>query len=167
MKEKKKENWWTKLAASQYYAFLTIAFRLIVGGIFVIASYHKILDTPAFAVTVEGYDILPDFLVTPFSYALAYAELIFGLMLIVGYKTRFASVMMIVMLVVFIIAIGINMARGEEEACGCFGVEEGGTELGWKTIIRDIIFLVMSFHILLGKRFPFSVDSLLAKRQEK
>ena len=52
------------------------------------------------------------------------------------------------MMLVFILAISQAMLRGIDITCGCFKVSTDSDKLGLDTIIRDIIFLVMSYIVL-------------------
>ena len=154
---------WNQFRQSQYYSFLTVAFRLLVGFIFLAAAYPKIQDLEAFTKVVQTYNILPDDLDRPFAYALPAIEMVAGIMLILGLRTRKAAWAIAIMLLLFIFVILVNIGRGSEAICGCFGVEEGGEALGWNTIFRDVILLILTFHIILGKRFVLTLDSVILK----
>ncbi len=59
-----------------------------------------------------------------------------------------ATLLSILMMIVFILMISQAMLRGIDISCGCFKVTVDGENIGLNTILRDIIFLVMSYVVL-------------------
>ena len=77
--------------------------------------------------------------------ALPWLELIAGICLIAGIMVDGATIMVILMNIVFIFAISQALARGISIECGCFSVTtEGGDNIGIQTILRDIGYLVLA-----------------------
>nr|MBC8485115.1 DoxX family membrane protein [Bacteroidota bacterium] len=64
--------------------YLQIAFRLIVGGVFIYSSIGKLFSPDEFAKIIHNYDMLPLFLVNILAIALPYVQFIAGVLLIVG-----------------------------------------------------------------------------------
>ena len=121
------------------------------GALFVWASWEKILYPARLAEDVANYAILPPLLVNLWSLFLPWLEMIGGLFLILGFLTRSSSLVLSATLISFIIAISINIARGTQIDCGCFGA---GEELGWSTLLRDLLMLAMGVLILLLLGLP-------------
>ena len=71
-----------------------------------------------------------------------------GICLLAGLLVDGATVLSIIMMLVFILAISQAMLRGIDITCGCFKVNADSENLGLNTIIRDIVFLIMSFNVL-------------------
>jgi len=139
--------------------------RIILGIIFVVAAYNKLLHMDVLTATVINYNILPVTLAKYFAYAFPWIEIIAGVMLITGLGTRGASLAIVGLLVSFIIAIAINMYRGVSIDCGCFGGLFGMHEnIGAGILIRDSIFLVVAVFLTFTKEFMFSADSYLGKK---
>lgn len=67
---------------------LSIFARLILGGVFVFASFDKILHPASFAEAVYRYQILPDGLINLTAIVLPWLELIVGGFLILGFWIR-------------------------------------------------------------------------------
>ena len=156
-----------QIRESKYYAFLVVAFRIILGIIFIAAAIPKLQDNLAFAEIVANYKILPISMVTRFAHVLPVVEIIAGIFLILGLYTRYAVSVILFLLVIFIVAISVNLWRGESAICGCFSVSEGGGELGWQTIVRDVIMMLLGAHILFATKNPYSLDAWLASRKHK
>ena len=103
--------------------WLSVAARLLVGGVFVYAGLGK-ASAPAeeFAAVIEAYAILPPDWTLPFAQALPWLELIFGAYLIAGLWTRWAAVAVGTMSGMFVFALGSILWRHIPlENCGCFG----------------------------------------------
>ncbi len=102
--------------------WLAIAVRVSLGCIFIISSWPKIADPPAFAQMVSNYKLLPEYMVGPTAIVLPWLEMIAGIALVFGIIRHGAALWIGVMLVVFVIAISINIARGVPVDCGCFSL---------------------------------------------
>ena len=106
--------------------WLTIRVQLALGAIFVAAALPKIVDPPSFAHMIYNYRIVPGPLVNLMGLTMPWIELLCGLALILGIWRGTAASIIAAMLVVFMIAIGINLARGNVIDCGCFDVSAAG-----------------------------------------
>ena len=122
---------------------LFVLSRLFLGGIFVYASYDKILHPVAFAEIVYNYQILPDVLVNLVALFLPWIELLVGLSLIVGGWLPGALLISNFLLLLFFGTLVFNTARGLDIDCGCFttsiGPSSGGHMLWY--LFRDGFFL--------------------------
>jgi len=125
--------------------WLALVFRLYLGGIFVYASIYKINYPAEFAETVASYQIVPYFAVNLMAAVLPWIELISGVLLIIGIRTRSAIVILMALLAVFTLAIAITLARDVPIGCGCFHTIED--PISWKTLVRDLIWLAMAVHV--------------------
>lgn len=117
--------------------------RLIVGGVFVYASWSKIQDPGMFSSAVASYQLLPDFLVGLAAQVLPMLELLAALALMCTKWSRESSAVLTTLLLMFIVGMGQAWARGLEISCGCFGPEDPSdvTPL-WLDILRDLALLV-------------------------
>ncbi len=102
--------------------WLAVAVRVGLGCVFILSSWPKIADPPAFAQMVSNYKLLPESIVGPAAILLPWLEMIAGIALVSGIVRRGAALWAGVMLVVFIGAISINIARGVAVDCGCFSL---------------------------------------------
>ena len=102
----------TKAAA---VSLMLLMNRISLGLLFVLAGVRKLLPNAeasvldkmnGFASFVASKAPLPDFLGKTYGYALPWAELLFGAMLIIGLLTRWSAVLVGLMLLSFLIALG-------------------------------------------------------------
>ena len=131
---------------------LVILCRLVLGGIFIYASLDKIANPAEFAKAIGNYHVLPFGLENLLALFLPWLELITGILLIAGIMVDGATILIISMNIVFIFAISQALARGISIECGCFSVStEGGSNIGFQTILRDFVYLIMAFIIFYRK----------------
>ena len=127
---------------------LVIVCRIFLGFMFIYASLDKIANPEEFAKQIGNYRALPFGLENVLAIILPWTELIVGICLLAGLLVDGAALVSIIMMLVFILAISQAMLRGIDITCGCFKVSADSEKLGLDTIIRDIVFLVMSFIVL-------------------
>lgn len=126
---------------------LNLVLRLFLGGLFVFASWHKVIEPLAFAMSVRGYKIIPFAYSNLFALVMSWSELIAGIMLILGIFTRKAAGAIAILLVMFIVAIAMVVVRGMTVDCGCFS-SEGGSTASWLLIVRNVALLAASYLIM-------------------
>ncbi len=125
--------------------YIALAFRLFLGGVFIYASIYKIAYITEFAESIASYQIVPYWAVNIMAIILAWMELICGLLLVAGIRSKSAVVMIAFMLALFTAAMSISLIRGISMGCGCFS----GTDapITWKTLVRNIAWLAMAAHV--------------------
>lgn len=122
--------------------------RVALGGIFLYAGVLKIANPTAFAGSIAAYQILPYFLNYLVAATLPWLEGICGLLLIAGYRTRAAAVILLLLNLAFIVALASTIVRGLDIDCGCFA--EGEKTSAWMAILRDIALLAMACLVARG-----------------
>jgi uncharacterized membrane protein YphA (DoxX/SURF4 family) len=140
------------------HPWLTVRVQIALGAIFVVAAIPKIADPPSFAHMIYNYRLVPGAAVNAFALVMLWVELLIGLALILGVWPREAAALAGLLLLVFIAAIGINLARGRAVDCGCFDVHAAGktreellADMRW-VVLRDAAMLLMVGQILAGSR---------------
>lgn len=131
--------------------YLAMLCRLIFGGTFIYASIDKITNPEQFARIVYNFHVLPGSLVNIFALILPMSEFIAGLFLIFGFMYIGSRNYLILLMVVFMVAISINIFRGINIECGCFTVSSKAKSAGYYLIARDIAYLIPGFILLLSK----------------
>jgi len=142
---------------------LPLVFRVILGIMFIYASYSKILDPAAFSKNIHNFHITDNFIWIENLVALflPWLELIVGVFLIFGVFLEGATSLTIGMLIFFIIILSQAVFRGIDLHCGCFTTEAdvGVTDLRMeviKHIGENFVFLGMAFIIKLKNKFLLS-----------
>jgi len=128
--------------------WIELAARWILGVTFIYASYNKILAPADFAKIIYGYDLFPAASINLIAIIVPFMELVTGLALILGFYPRSAVLIVNGMLLVFIIALSINLIRGHEFDCGCFSINPSGqATFAGPLLFRGFILLALGFHV--------------------
>lgn len=148
-----------------FAAWLAVPFRWYLGWLFVGASLHKIAVPGDFALDIATYDILPLSLVNPTAVVLPWVELVAGLMLLLGFRVKAGALLIAAMMVVFIAALGIALARGLDMSCGCFASQGAESDpISRLTMLRDLVWLGMSLVVLCCDEGFLGLDKVLERR---
>jgi uncharacterized membrane protein YphA (DoxX/SURF4 family) len=139
----------SRTAAFLTHSWLTVRVQIALGVIFVVAALPKIVDPPSFAHMIYNYRLVPAALNNLLALVMPWIELLCGLALILGIWRGTARTIIGALLVMFIVAIGINLVRGNAIDCACFDVsaadktrEERLADMRF-VILRDLGMLLM------------------------
>lgn len=127
--------------------------RLILGGLLIYASIDKIAHPYAFAKIIHNYQLMPDIFIYFMAVTLPWVEAVAGVFLVLGLFKRTSAIFLSSLLVVFAIAISINLIRGINFDCGCFSTvttEAGSDPLG--LLVRDILILIPGVIVIFFSR---------------
>lgn len=145
--------------------WLATVARLVLGAVWVTAGLLKIGDPAASVRAVRAYRLLPEPAVQIVGAGLPAAELVLGVLLIVGLGVRVGAVLSALLLAAFVVGIAAAWARGLRIDCGCFG---SGGELGpgqepsyGLELARDAGLLALAGLLAWWPRSRFSVDGWL------
>ena len=140
------------------HPWLTVRVQIGLGAIFAVAAIPKIADPPSFAHMIYNYRLVPGFAVNALALVMPWVELLAGLALILGAWPRESAALAGLLLLVFIGAIGFNLARGHAVDCGCFDLHSAGksrqellSDMRW-VLIRDTAMLLMVAQVLAASR---------------
>lgn len=133
-------------------AILDLGSRLLLAGVFLVASLPKVLSPAAFAMTIDAYGLVPEQVVLPAAYLLSWGELATSFGLILGRK--WAVLCTLGFMLVFISVLSYGIYLGLDIDCGCFGPEDPEHKAfsGLRTaLIRDVLLLIpLCFSIWYG-----------------
>jgi rhodanese-related sulfurtransferase len=130
--------------------YLAAFCRLLLGVIFVQFALSKIMRPAVFALNVVDYSMMPSWAVNLWALALPWGELIAGLFLILGIRTRTAAVIIGGMNIIFIIGLVKVILQGLPITCGCVG--EAGEPVTWWKVLKNLGMLTMALQVLLYDR---------------
>jgi uncharacterized membrane protein YphA (DoxX/SURF4 family) len=130
-----------------FYFFIRVALGLV----FVYAGFAKLFDPGAFARTVSQYDIVPEFLLTPFAVGLPALELLAGLGLVINVRGSLVAISGLLM--IFSLVLGYGIFKGVDISCGCFSAEEidARNDL-MSALIRDLLMIAAAFYLYMYGR---------------
>jgi uncharacterized membrane protein YphA (DoxX/SURF4 family) len=138
--------------------WLTTRTQILLGALFAAAALPKIGDPPSFAHMIYNYRIVPGVLVNAMALVMPWLELLCGVALILGIWRRAAVAYVGAMLLVFIVAISVNLVRDNAVNCGCFDVHSADkshdqlmNEMKF-VVVRDVGMLILVAQILAATR---------------
>jgi uncharacterized membrane protein YphA (DoxX/SURF4 family) len=115
--------------------WLQWALRLALAAVFLFAAYSKLKQSYlVFAMTIDAYQLLPEWAVLATARLLPPFELVLGIMLIAGWKLRYWAFAAMALMLSFFAILLLSFSRGLTIDCGCFGV---GEPLSAYTLARD------------------------------
>ncbi len=127
---------------------LTQIIRLVVGAFFVFSGYVKLVDPLGSAYKFEEYfgaDVLNlEFLIPytlPFSIFLIIAEIMLGVMLLVGYKPKFTVWSLLGLTSIFLFLTFYSAYFDKVRDCGCFG--DAIKLSAWDTFYKNVILIAL------------------------
>ncbi len=136
--------------------YLALVLRLFVGYYFIYASMSKIPYPAQFAELLGEYRILPYWSIGLLAVVVPWVELISGLFLIMGLRTRAAASVIILLLITFNVLIGVNVVIGSPINCGCY--DTVGEPVSWWKILKNTFWLLLTVQV-------FFFDRLLLLRK--
>lgn len=142
-----------------FHPWLVVRVQFLLGAVFLMAAWPKLLDPPGFAKAVAHYDLLPAALVPAVALALPWLEALAGLALVLGVWIRAAALWAGLMLLAFMGALGFNLARGHAVDCGCFQVAATERTEAERLadmrglLLRDAGLLLLALHAWFGARW--------------
>jgi putative oxidoreductase len=133
-----------------------LVLRLVLGAVFLYAAWTKLRASPLiFAMSVDSYQLLPEWGVLAVAYTLPWLELLIGVLLLAGFWLRSVAAAASGILVMFFALMLRSYVQGQGIDCGCFGV---GEAISPKTLLRDgsllaaaVLLTVAAFKILPGR----------------
>jgi hypothetical protein len=101
---------------------LSVLIAVAFAALFAQAAWHKLRGPGEFAAVLEAYALLPRSAVPVFARLLPVAEVTLALGLCVPRYTRAAAIGASALLLVYALAMGVNLTRGRYQLdCGCLG----------------------------------------------
>ena len=128
----------------------SLACRLILVITFFYAGIGKIADPGEFAIAIYNYQLLPDIAVNTLAVILPWLEIIIATCLVTGFYVRGAALISSALFLTFATALTINLLRGLDISCGCFGAASGN--INWFYLGRDLSLLFISIFVMIYDR---------------
>ena len=115
---------------------MSLALRLVLGVIFLLAGLPKVAHLESFANQIEAYQLVPERLVLLSAASLPLLEILTGVGLLLGLLTRSAALVAALLSALFAGVTGWALMRGLTIDCGCFPVP---VTLHWTHPLADLL----------------------------
>jgi uncharacterized membrane protein YphA (DoxX/SURF4 family) len=139
--------------------WLTLFSRLLIGGVFIYASFYKIIEPAGFAKSIWYYHIMPGSTINLLALVLPWLELVCGVAVIVGWQYRGAAAWLNIMLIIFIVALASTIVRGLDIDCGCFKAAQSATAPAWRSLLLDAGLLVFGIQMCVSRSIRWRLGS--------
>ena len=126
-------------------AALLIA-RLVLAGVFTLAGVAKLSDLEGSRKAIIDFG-LPAVLASPLALLLPLAELAVAAALIPASTAWWGALGALGLLMLFVVGISLNLARGRKPDCHCFG-QLHSAPAGWKTLARNGVLAAVAGFVL-------------------
>ncbi len=111
--------------------------RLLLAGVFIVAGLAKLADRAGSQKALRDFGV-PTVLANPFGILLPLAEIAVAIALVPTLSAWWGALGALILLLLFVIGIGFNLARGRKPDCHCFG-QLYSAPAGWPTLIRNVL----------------------------
>ena len=122
--------------------------RFTLAGVWLWAGLAKASDPLVAERAVRAYQLAPEMFVKPVAWGLPFIEIGLAALLVFGIATRIIAAISLVLLGLFIAAIGSVWVRGIQVACGCFGGGGEDPSASWISygleVARDVGFAAIA-----------------------
>jgi len=126
---------------------LILVLRLFLAAVFLYAAYTKLRQPYLlFAMSIDAYQLLPEWAVLTLGRTIPWLELLLGILLATGYGLRYAAAGATLMLGLFFGVMLQAYVKGMGIDCGCFGL---GEKISPFTLTRDGLLVALSFTLTL------------------
>jgi peroxiredoxin len=111
--------------------------RLLLAAVFLVAGLAKLADLAGSRQALRDFGV-PAKLSTPLGVLLPLAELAVAVALLFPATAWWGAMGALALLLLFVVGIGYNLARGRQPECHCFG-QLHSAPAGWPTLIRNLV----------------------------
>jgi peroxiredoxin/uncharacterized membrane protein YphA (DoxX/SURF4 family) len=127
--------------------------RFLLAVIFVVAGLAKLADRAGSQKALQDFG-LPAALAQPLGLLLPLAELAVAVALLLPVTGWWGALGALALLLLFVVGIAANLARGRTPDCHCFG-QLHSAPAGWSTLIRNLILAALAGLVVgLGPQYP-------------
>jgi uncharacterized membrane protein YphA (DoxX/SURF4 family) len=92
---------------------------------------------------------------------LPWVEVVAGTCLVLGLWTPGGALIVSTLLLVFTVALGFNLSRGLDSACGCFSTSPVAEKITWWYLLRDSSLLAAGLLVMFADQGRYSLQRSL------
>jgi peroxiredoxin len=130
-----------------------LAARLLLAAVFLVAAAAKLMDRAGSRQAIADFGV-PERTASPAALLLPLAEAAVAVALVPKATAWWGAVGAAALLLLFIAAIGVNLARGRKPDCRCFG-QLSSSPVGWTTLARNALLAALAgFVVWQGRDEP-------------
>lgn len=127
--------------------------RLLLAAVFLVAGLAKLADLAGSQQALRDFGV-PLQLARPFGLLLPLAELTVAVALVPTVSAWWGALGALALLLLFVVGIAFNLARGRQPDCHCFG-QLHSASAGWSTLTRNLLLAaVAGFMVAFGRATP-------------
>lgn len=137
--------------------------RWAIALLFLYAGVVKLADPQSFAIIIDAYGILPDYLIEPAAYGLPAIEVVAAIGLMADIRGSLAVIAGLLGL--FIAVLGYGVWIGLDVDCGCFGPEdpEGRAYASLRPALYRDLLMALAIAYLYAARYAGGIRPLGAR----
>jgi uncharacterized membrane protein YphA (DoxX/SURF4 family) len=140
---------------------LGLLMRFAFGTMFLYAGASKLSDLGEFADAIRLYRIIPGATAGAVAKMVSVTEVVLGTVLILGLGIPYAAVVGSVLLVIFALAMAVNLIRGRQIPCGCKRESE---PIQIKHIVRNGLSVAALLFLSTLPAHQWAIDALIEPR---
>jgi uncharacterized membrane protein YphA (DoxX/SURF4 family) len=138
--------------------------RIFVASIFIGSFYSKVKNIDKHIKIVREYRILREKMIRPFVYLNIIIELAVAIFLYIGVYQTIVTLISIMLIVIYTLAIIINLLKGRKDiSCGCGGII-GDYNLSWLLAYRNLLLVILNIILFYNPSNWFLLSDLLNSR---
>ena len=143
--------------------FAELVLSYLLAALFLVSGIAKVLRIADFREAVAGYNLVASSMVGPIATAVPAMELTIGMAFVIGAQRLVVALLAGTMVLVFTMAVVVNLWRGRRIDCGCYGISRE-RRTGWPTVSRNVMFLIATLCLVVIARSqsPTALDSQIS-----
>ena len=127
-------------------SLLSAFIRVVLSVVFAVAGLSKLMDRPGTRSALTKFGS-PETLTPALAVLLPATEMGIAVALVFNRTAFLGTLAAILLLMVFVVAIAINLVRGRTPECHCFG-QIYSRPIGWPTLVRNALFALAGVLVL-------------------
>jgi uncharacterized membrane protein YphA (DoxX/SURF4 family) len=131
---------------------ISLIVRIILGVVFIWASFDKILHPKEFAEVIYNYKIFSPQMVNLSAIVLPWIEFACGILLISGFLCRGSAFVIACLLIIFMAVLGHALYKGLDIRCGCFTLNPDADRIAVTDLMINGVLLISGLWVLFGEQ---------------